>query len=116
MSDLMVGTEPTSDNEALVDTIKPDTQSTKPLARASKSVTKAPKLTATLIKDRYEKGVKAMRAEIRNYWLNYSFLEGEQWVYWNRELNRLDQYPRDEDRVQLPVNRRWPASRRIIAK
>lgn len=112
MSDMM--TEAPAEREALDDQLIPDTRdNARPTARPGG---KSPELTAQLVRNRYDKGVKAQRAEIRNYWLNCAFLEDEQWVWWNTELNRLDQFPRDQDRVQLTVNRLRPTSRSIIAK
>lgn len=51
-----------------------------------------------------------------DYWLNHSYLLGQQWLWFNPETHRLDQLPRDPDRVQATVNRMWPASRTIVSK
>lgn len=73
-------------------------------------------LSASLIRDRYWNGFRALRPETYDYWLNHSYLLGQQWLWFNPETHRLDQLPRDPDRVQATVNRMWPASRTIISK
>jgi hypothetical protein len=71
---------------------------------------------AKVVIDRYEKGVKALRKEVHNYWLNHAFLSGEQWVWWNKERRTLEELPRDEDRVRATVDRIGPTSRTVISK
>ncbi|MDH3463668.1 MAG: hypothetical protein OEM32_08605, partial [Acidimicrobiia bacterium] len=67
------------------------------------------------VKQRYEDGVKPIKSEIRNYWLNHAFFEGRQWLYWNQDVNRLDQLPSDSDRIQATVNRMRANTRTIMA-
>lgn len=76
----------------------------------------AGKITAEAIRSQYEKAYKSVRAETYNYWLNVSFLLGHQWVFWNTQTRRLDEIPRDPDRVQATINKVLPASRTIISK
>lgn len=68
------------------------------------------------IKERFLEATKAMRVEQYDYWINHSFLYGEQWVYINPISHTIAQTPRDPDRVQITVDRLWPASRTIISK
>lgn len=68
------------------------------------------------IKERFLAGQKALRAERNDYWINHAFLLGEQWVAFNPVTRTLAQVPRDPDRVQVTVNKIWPASRAIISK
>lgn len=69
-----------------------------------------------LIRERLAKGQKALRAQQHQFWLNHAFLHGEQWLWFNPQTRSLDQLPRDPDRVQMTVNKMWPASRNLIAK
>lgn len=50
------------------------------------------------------------------YWLNRAFVHGEQWLFRNPSTNRLEEYPRDDDRVRVTINRLLPASRTLMAK
>lgn len=75
-----------------------------------------PALNAKAIKELYDKGVQSIRQETFNWWLNFAFIQGHQWLYYNRQTFRLDEIPRDPDRVQATINRLLPASRTIIAK
>jgi hypothetical protein len=73
-------------------------------------------ITAQVIKDRYTAALKDTRAETHEYWLNHSYLLGEQWLWFNPVTNRLDQFPRDPERFQVTVDRLGTATRAIIAK
>lgn len=54
----------------------------------------------------------------RNFWLNYSFFEGEQWVVWNDVSRQVVEFPRrnDDDRVRLTSNRIQPNLVNLLAK
>lgn len=64
----------------------------------------------------YDDGVKAIEKETQRYWENVAFLQGEQWVYWAKTRNRLEELPRDETRVRATVNRLGASVRRLLAK
>ena len=69
------------------------------------------------IRDMYDKGRKHVEPEVQRYWINLSYLYGEQWVYFNSAHSRVEQLPRqDPKRVRTTVNRLRPETRRIIAK
>ena len=68
------------------------------------------------IRDLYRDGVKAIRAEVSNYWCNYAFLAGNQWVYWDASSNRLAELPRDPERTRITNNRMASNTRTIMAK
>ncbi len=72
--------------------------------------------SAAEILRRYDKGAKGMQVEQRQYWLNAQFLLGEQWLWWNPQTRTTEQLPRDSSRVQVTINRLWPASRSLIAR
>jgi hypothetical protein len=69
-----------------------------------------------LVTRRQTEGAKDIRHQVSEYWLNYHFLKGNQWLYWNTQMNRVDDLPRDADRVHAVMNRLWPDSRTIISK
>jgi hypothetical protein len=71
---------------------------------------------ASFVKDRYLEASKVVRRKTHEYWLNHAFLEGDQWLYWNTETRRLDNVPRDPERVQATIDRIGPSSRIIISK
>lgn len=73
-------------------------------------------VSARLVRDRYEAGLKTVRSDLQEYWMNHAFLHGHQWIWFNPSTRRLDDLPRDPDRVQATFNRMWPNSRIIISK
>lgn len=68
------------------------------------------------IRDLYDVGTRAIRAESMRYWTNICFLQGEQWIYYSSVTNRLEQMPRDDSRVRGVFNRMASTFRRLIAK
>lgn len=55
--------------------------------------------------------------ELQNYWLNFLFLEGYQWVFFNSVTERIDEVMRpDEDSTRLTLNRMRASSRTIMGK
>lgn len=64
----------------------------------------------------WRKAVNTLRNEHMNYWLNYAFLDGAQWVWWNQSDNRLVEQPRDDQRARATIDRMGPNTRTIIAK
>jgi hypothetical protein len=74
--------------------------------------------TAAWIKRAWEQGDKALAQERRDYWLNYAFFAGEQWVYWHERSQEIAEFPRDRnsDRVRLTVNRVQPNLITVLAK
>lgn len=71
---------------------------------------------AAKIKELFQKGSRSIRAEQHQHWVNAAFLLGEQWLYYNRQTNALAELPRDPDRVQMTVNKLWPAARSLVSK
>lgn len=70
---------------------------------------------ADYVKNIYNEGVNEIREELRNYWLNHSFLLGYQWAYWNVDQQRLDQVSNEGDRIQATMNRMRANMRVIMA-
>lgn len=66
------------------------------------------------IRDRYYEGLKETSPLCRSYWLNYSFLEGHQWVYYNKATNQLDAYA-DDERIRPVMNRMRANTRTLVA-
>src|SRR5437879_3955525 len=81
---------------------------------ADKGKKEAP-MSAGKIRTLWEQGSRMIRPEQRQYWINRSFLRGEQWIYWDRARDRINEMPRDE-RVRAIVNKMWPATRTHAAK
>ena len=67
------------------------------------------------VKDLYSKGVQEIREELRNYWLNHSFLLGYQWTYWEANTGGIDNVASEGDRIQATVNRTRANMRVIMA-
>lgn len=72
-------------------------------------------ITAKLVKSRYELALKATIYERRDYWLNYAFLRGRQWIYWNNQTKRIDDVARVRGRYQATIDRLSPSSRTLIS-
>lgn len=96
---------------------------TDPVATPSEKTTPEPQgkptpttISAKTVVERYFKGLKATSYERREYWINYAFLRGRQWVYWNRSTRRIDDVARNKSRYRLTVDRLSPASRTLMAK
>ena len=73
-------------------------------------------LTASTIKERWDRSLRSNRMELEQAAVNDMFLRSKQWVYWNRGTNRLEELPREPTRVRATVAKMGPDSRRIIAK
>ena len=56
------------------------------------------------VNDRYKHGYKETQPLVRQYWLNDSFVEGDQWIWFNAGLNRPEAVD-TEDRIQATMNR-----------
>ena len=72
--------------------------------------------TAKTVREAWDKGMKATRQERQNAVLNQCFLLNQHWNYWNRASGRLEEVPRNPDRVRATVAKIGPDSDRIIAK
>lgn len=73
-------------------------------------------ITAAKVKELYHAGVQATRIERQAAATNRAFASGRHWVYFNRQVDRLEEAPRDASRVRATVNRIGPDSRRNMAK
>ncbi len=67
------------------------------------------------VRQMYMEGIQQVRQELRSYWLNHSFLEGYQWVWWNEDSRRLDIITSEADRIQPTFNRMRANMRTIMA-
>lgn len=76
---------------------------------------RTPTITSDLIMDRYIKGARATRPAARTYWVNRSYLVGQQWIWYNEQRQRIDQMPKSE-RVRATINTLWGYSRILISK
>lgn len=73
-------------------------------------------LTAVEVKIRYAAAQRGIRDVQQEYWLNHAFILGHQWLWYNPATFRLDEMPRDPDRVQMTVNRMRANSRSLMGK
>lgn len=73
-------------------------------------------ITAAEVKERWVRGSRNLAMERQQAALNRSFMRNKQWVFWNRDTNRLEEAPRVPSRVRATVNKLGPDSRRVIAK
>jgi hypothetical protein len=73
-------------------------------------------LSVAQFKKRIDASSKPLRGAYMQYWLNHSYVIGEQWLWINSQTSGIDRLPQDPDRVQATVNHIWPASRTVIGK
>lgn len=73
-------------------------------------------LTASLIRERWEKASRSIQKERRDYWLNLAFLLDEQWIWWDTKRRAVSEMPRDPNRVRVVINRIRPNLQTLIAK
>ena len=74
------------------------------------------RLTIGKIRNMYDRAVLDIQEDLRNYWLNHAYLKDHQWLYWSEYGGRLEDVPRDPERVQGTVNRLRPATRSLMSK
>jgi hypothetical protein len=72
--------------------------------------------TAGEIRDLYELAARDTSKATHEYWMNRSFMFGEQWVWKNPGNGRIEEYPRDPEKVRITNNKLWPASRTLMSK
>ena len=75
-----------------------------------------PVFTAKMVRDAWDKGSRAIRQERQNAMLNQCFLLNQHWNFWNPASGRLEEVPRNPDRVRATVAKVGPDSARILAK
>ena len=74
-------------------------------------------LSPSEVKEKWEKGSRAIRKQVNDLWMNTLFVGDEQWVAVNQHTGGIDQIPRvDPERMQLTMNVLRPRSRGIIGK
>jgi len=73
-------------------------------------------LTPRKIRDKWDHAQRSMRAEREQAALNQRFILNKHWVYWNRGSGRLEELPRQPERVRATIARIGPDSNRLIAK
>lgn len=72
--------------------------------------------TARVVTDAWNRGIKATRRQRQNAALNEAFLLNQHWNYWNQQTNRLEEMPRNPERVRATIAKVGPDSDRILAK
>lgn len=73
-------------------------------------------LTPASVRERWDKGVKATRPERQVASVNHQFIRNKQWIYWNEGSNRLEEVPRNPERVRASISRIGPDTRVIMSK
>jgi len=68
------------------------------------------------VKTKYFEGLKSIRRELEDYWLNSSFTEGFQWTYWLPTDNTLNDVSDTSDRFQAVINRTRSNMRYLTAQ
>jgi hypothetical protein len=74
------------------------------------------KITAALVRAKWNDGARITRPEQRSYWINRSFIRGEQWVYWDRQRDKVTDLPRNDERLRATINKTRSGVRRLSSK
>lgn len=83
---------------------------------ASTAPGEGPVRSAKDVREKWDRGIKSTRQEREQAAVNAMFMRNKQWVYWNRGSGRLEELPRNPQRVRATVPRIGPDSRLIMAK
>lgn len=73
-------------------------------------------ISAKKIRERWDRSCRATREIREQASVNEQFILNRQWLRWNRASGRLEELPRNPDRVRITVNRLGPDSHRLLAK
>jgi hypothetical protein len=73
-------------------------------------------LTASKVREKWDHAHRAVQIQREQAALNQRFLHNKHWVYWNRGSGRLEELPRQPERVRATIARIGPDSNRLIAK
>ena len=68
------------------------------------------------VRTKWTQGARITRPEQRKYWVNRAFLAGEQWIYWDRQRDRLSDMPRQSERIRVTVNKMRNNVRKMSGK
>lgn len=62
------------------------------------------------VRKKWDQSDSALSDERQSYWLNYSFIEGYQWVFWHAPSRTVADFPRAmaDDRVRIVANKMQP--------
>lgn len=75
-----------------------------------------PNPEAGRLRELQSRAIDSIRDELSNYWLNYAFLDGSQWVVWSRDSGRIVEADREDSRARITVDRMSPNTRTVISK
>lgn len=73
-------------------------------------------LTPAKVREKWSHSLRAVQEQREQAALNQRFLLNKHWVYWNRGSGRLEELPRQAERVRATIARIGPDSNRMIAK
>lgn len=71
-----------------------------------------------LVMDRWEAGSRVLSEERRNYWLNFAFYHGMQWVQWSDTRSSVVLHPdlANQDRMRITVNQIQPRINHLVGR
>ena len=73
-------------------------------------------VTPKEIRRRWDKALRATQMPREQAAINEQFINNRHWLRWNRGQGRLEELPRNPDRVRATINRIGPDSHRLLAK
>ena len=90
-------------------------------ANGSDAYTGAPdkpmdEVTPAKVRSKWDHSLRSIQTQREQAALNQRFLLNKHWVYWNRGSGRLEELPRQPERVRATIARIGPDSNRMIAK
>jgi hypothetical protein len=72
--------------------------------------------TPASVREKWDRGVRATRNERQTAAVNHQFIHNRMWVFWNRGSDRLEEVPRNPERVRASIARIGPDTRVIMSK
>ena len=73
-------------------------------------------VTPAKVRAKWDHSLRAIQEQRQQAALNQKFLLNKHWSYWNRGSGRLEELPRQPERVRATIARIGPDSNRMIAK
>lgn len=73
-------------------------------------------ITPAKVREKWDHSLRSVQVQRQQAALNQRFLLNKHWVYWNEGSGRLEELPRQPERVRATIARIGPDSNRMIAK
>jgi len=73
-------------------------------------------ITPKEVRRRWDRALRATQSVREQAAINEQFINNKHWLRWNKGVGRLEEMPRNPDRVRATVNKIGPDTHRLLAK